>query len=92
MSHGESTSSLPVLPDEARAELARVLGWDEIAGSLQLASFLRFVVEEHLAGRSEQIKERTVAIRALDRESDFNPRCDCIVRVVAGKLRRALER
>ena len=78
--------------DDVRAEVARVLSCDEIAGSRQLTSFLRYIVEESLAGRADNIKERNVAIGALDREADFDPRLDCIVRVVAGKLRRALDR
>jgi adenylate cyclase len=49
-------------------------------------------MEESLAGRAENIKERNVAIGALGRDADFDPRLDCIVRVVAGKLRRALAR
>ena len=78
--------------DGIRTELARVLSSSEFAASRHLTNFLTYVVEESLAGREERLKERTIAIGALGRDADFDSRLDCIVRVVAGKLRRALER
>src|SRR5262245_49048248 len=82
-----------VLPAaEVRAELSRILASSEFVGSRQLTNFLNYVVEEALAGREDQLKERTLAHGALGRDATFDPRRDCIVRVVAGKLRRALER
>jgi TolB-like protein len=80
-----------VTPSEADAELLRILASPEFASSKQMASFLRFIVTEALAGRSANLKERTVAHGALGREARFDPRLDCVVRVVAGKLRRSLE-
>ena len=74
------------------AELDRVLAFPDMAASGQMSAFLRFVVEEALAGRGEQIKEFTVATRALSRRRDFDPRLDAIVRIVAGKLRRTMQR
>jgi len=78
--------------DGIRTELTRVLSSSEFAASRHLTNFLTYVVEEALAGREERLKERTIAIGALGRDADFDSRLDCIVRVVAGKLRRALER
>src|SRR5262245_45776432 len=87
------SADAPVVPAaEVRAELSRILASSEFVGSKQLTSFLRYVVEEELAGRGDRLKERTLACHALGRDSDFDPRLDCIVRVVAGKLRRALDR
>jgi TolB-like protein len=81
-----------VTPTEARCELSRVLASPDFASSQQLTSFLRYIVNECLAGRSDRLKERTVAVCALGRGTDFDARLDCVVRVVAGKLRRNLER
>jgi adenylate cyclase len=84
---------VPVLPAaEVRAELSRILASSEFVSSRHLTNFLHYVVEEALAGREDRIKERTLACGALGRDSGFDPRRDCIVRVVAVKLRRALER
>lgn len=59
--------------------------------SPKLARFLRFVVEEELAGRGATIKAYTIATQALGRGPDFDPSLDPSVRVEAGRLRRALE-
>src|SRR5262245_15051380 len=81
-----------VTSDEARSELSCVLASPDFASSQQLTRFLEFIVVEALAGRANRLKEGTVARRALGRRTDFDPRLDCVVRVVAGKLRRTLDR
>ncbi|UHC17447.1 hypothetical protein LRS73_06035 [Methylobacterium currus] len=59
--------------------------------SPKLARFLRFVVEEELAGRGATVKAYTIATQALGRNPDFDPSLDPSVRVEAGRLRRALD-
>jgi hypothetical protein len=80
-------------PNEAdiRAALGRVVASNHISKSPQLANFLRFVVEEKLAGNGSRIKAYTIAADALGRDSSFDPQNDPIVRVEAGRLRRALD-
>src|SRR5262245_40760407 len=80
-----------VAPDEARSELSRILASPDFAASRQLTNFLQYIVSQSLAGRSENLKERSVAA-ALGRGPEFDPRLDCVVRVTAGKLRRSLDR
>jgi hypothetical protein len=58
--------------------------------SPQLVSFLRFVVEATLCGKAASIKSYSIGIEALGRRDDFDPHVDPIVRVEAGRLRRAL--
>jgi adenylate cyclase len=77
---------------EIRAELERILESPEFKASQRSKDFLRFVVEETQAGRSHTVKGYTIATRVFGREKDFNPVLDPIVRIEAGKLRRALER
>ena len=55
-------------------------------------SFLKFVVETVLSGRSNEIKGYTVATQVFGRGEDFNQAIDPIVSIQANKLRRALER
>lgn len=55
-----------------------------------LKRFLLFVTEETLQGRSNQIKEYTIGVNVLHKPTSFNPRQDAIVRIHAGRLRRAL--
>jgi tetratricopeptide (TPR) repeat protein len=77
---------------DIRAALERMVASRELSSSPQLASFLRFVVEAKLAGESHHIKAYTIAVAALGRADSFDPQADPIVRVEAGRLRRALDR
>jgi hypothetical protein len=76
---------------DIRIQLGRVLGSRFLDNSPRLASFLRYVVEETLAGRADRIKAYTVGLGALGRDESFDPMHDPIVRVEAVRLRRALE-
>lgn len=76
---------------EIRAALNRVISSAHLSKSPQLANFLRFVVEQELAGHGSRIKAYTIAADALGRDSNFDPQADPIVRVEAGRLRRALK-
>ena len=73
-----------------RAELGRILSSDGFRAAPQLSSFLSFIVERAVAGRASELKGYTIAVEALGRPADFNPQIDPIVRVEAGRLRRAL--
>ena len=73
-------------------ELGRILASEPFVASPMLASFLRYVVEETLAGRGDRLKAYTIAIGALDRSDDFDPNDNPLVRVQARRLRQALER
>ena len=74
-----------------RNECDRVTAHPVLAKSAQLANFLSFIVEETLAGRGDRLKAYTIATDALGRDANFDPQADPIVRVEAGRLRRALE-
>ena len=51
---------------------------------------LAFIIEQTLCGKQHQIKEYTIALEVLKKKSDFNPQLDAIVRIHAGRLRKAL--
>lgn len=53
--------------------------------------FLQFVVEEALAGRADELSQRVLAERVFGRGAEFDPSTDPIVRMQAGRVRRALE-
>lgn len=52
--------------------------------------FLRFIVEETVAGRADRIKAFTVAVDVFGRDASFDASTDPIVRIAAGQLRRSL--
>src|SRR3954454_8444338 len=55
-----------------------------------LRRFLSYIIEETVAGRSNTIKEYTIAVNVLNKPVSFKPQHDAIVRIHAGRLRRAL--
>lgn len=89
-----ATMDAPSSPshDAIRAQLSRILAHREFQATDKMRNFLRFVVEETLAGRAHRLKGYTIATRVFGRGDDFNPADDPIVRIQAGRLRRALER
>jgi hypothetical protein len=79
-------------PDEVRAELTRITASDVFNNSPQLSSFLTFIVEATLNGKSDRLKGYVIAVEVLRRDVHFDPQLDPIVRVEATRLRRALAR
>ena len=79
-----------ITADEIRAELQRILASGIFATADRMKRFLRFVVEETLAGRGDDLNESSLGIEVYDRDETFDPRVDSIVRVDAGRLRSKL--
>ena len=71
--------------------MERILQCAEFRASEKQRNFLRFIVNETLKGREAEIKGYTVAVSVYGRSESFDPQIDPIVRVEAGRLRRALE-
>ena len=77
-------------PEAIRALLERILQSTEFRASDKQRKFLSFVVDETLEGRASQLKGYTIAVAVYGRAETFDPQVDPIVRVEAGRLRRAL--
>ena len=77
---------------DVRAELRRILNSPNFETSDRNRRFLAYVVEETLAGRAERLKAYTIAITVFGRGKDFDAGLDPVVRMEAGRVRRALER
>lgn len=77
-------------PELVNAQLARILMAEPFQNSGTLSRFLKFIVEETLAGHESELKEYIIALKVLSKRTDFNPQSDPIVRIHAGRLRRAL--
>ncbi len=78
-------------PDEAMAQLGRIIDSETFAKAPVLRRFLQFLVERTLQGRTDETKEYALGVDVFDRGSDFDPRTDTIVRVQARRLRAKLE-
>ncbi|WDZ81900.1 adenylate cyclase (plasmid) [Ensifer adhaerens] len=86
----ESSGSVPS-PTDIRDQLARIISSAEFPKGGRGPAFLSFVVEEALAGRAHRLKGYTIAVEVFKRKEDFT-QDDPVVRIEAGRLRRALER
>jgi len=71
-------------------QLERIVGSKHFRNSKRYPTFLRFVVEETLAGRTESLKERTLGVDVFARPSDYDTNADPVVRVTAGEIRKRI--
>ncbi|MGA3040451.1 MAG: hypothetical protein ABSF54_06670 [Bryobacteraceae bacterium] len=76
-------------PDGVRAQLAKILASRAFAGAERPGRFLRFVVEQALAGNP--LKETLLGVEVFGRSPSYDPRLDGVVRVEAVKLRARLK-
>jgi adenylate cyclase len=72
------------------AALERVVASPEFAGSERRRGFLRFIVDEALAGRAERIKAYAIALEVFGRDDNFDAQTDPIVRIEARRIRQNL--
>ena len=77
--------------EDIRDQVKRVLSSTQLSNSSVLSGLLHFIVNETLAGRGNGLKEYNIGVHALKKEENFNPQLDSIVRIHAGRLRRALK-
>jgi TolB-like protein/Flp pilus assembly protein TadD len=73
-----------------REALARLLSDPNFHASVRNRRFLRFAVEETLAGRGDRVKSYSIAVDVFGRGEDFDGSTDPIVRIEAARLRAAL--
>ena len=71
--------------------MERVLASSDFSVSKRCRDFLCYIVKETIAGRADRIKAYSIAIEVFGRDERFSPD-DPVVRIEAGRLRRALER
>jgi hypothetical protein len=75
---------------QVRQQVKQVLESERFARAEQLCRFLRFVVERHLEGRDDELKESVIGVEVFGRRTDYNPHYDPIVRTHARRLRSRL--
>ncbi len=71
-------------------ELETILASEIFARSDRMSRFLRYIVEQALAGKQAELKEQTIAMEVFDKPPSFDTRLDPIVRVEARRLRSKL--
>lgn len=71
-------------------QLDRILKSGPFAQSRRRQRFLKYVVNETLAGRGDRLKGYNIALAVFDRPQSFDPATDPIVRIEAARLREKL--
>jgi TolB-like protein len=74
----------------ARRQLDKVLASPGFARNERMSRFLRFVVERHLEGRDQELKESLIAIEVFGRPPGYDSKQDPVVRTEASRLRARL--
>src|ERR1700722_11256444 len=75
---------------EINRQLGRLLGNPHFSHSKRFPSFLRFLVEEEVEGRGDQLKERSLGIEVFGRDAGYDTPSDPIVRVTAAEIRKRI--
>ena len=76
--------------EPVRTQLLKVLSSRGFSRNDRLSGFLRFVVEQELSGRGDELKESIIGVEYFGRRPDYDVRQDSVVRNEAGKLRARL--
>jgi TolB-like protein len=76
---------------DIHAALRRICASPAFSAAGRGRQFLTYVVEETLAGRADRIKAYAIATEVFGRDASFDAQNDPIVRVEAGRVRRALD-
>jgi hypothetical protein len=71
-------------------QLDRLLSNPHFSHSKRFPSFLRFIIQEEIEGRGDQLKERTLGIEVFGRPAGFDTTSDPIVRVTAAEIRKRI--
>jgi hypothetical protein len=73
-----------------KLQLERVLASPHLCQSKRCQALLRHVVEAHLDGCHEKVKERCIGFEVFQREADYDTSRDSIVRTTAAEVRKRL--
>lgn len=77
--------------EAVRRQLEKILASKGFAHSERLNRFLRFIIEQTIEGRGNQIKEYLLGVEVFGKDESFDPRIDTLVRVEAHRLRARLK-
>lgn len=76
--------------DAIRRELQQVVASPYFCNSKRYPALLQYIVENTLAGKSDQLKERTLGIEVFDRPSTYDTNAEAVVRFTASEVRKRL--
>ena len=88
--YAEAALDKPAQRLSAELELTAILRSEQFRRSRRSSEFLRYVVDQVLAGRGGELKERTIGVMVFGKADDYDTSADAFVRVRANDVRRRL--
>ena len=82
---------IKISSEEIYNQVDKICQSSELITKSLLCQLLRYIVNETIAGREENIKGYTIGVEIFNKEKNFDPEQDPLVRIHAGRLRRALK-
>ncbi|MGD0478885.1 MAG: hypothetical protein ABSA42_01865 [Terracidiphilus sp.] len=76
--------------DAILRELEAVLASPHFCNSKRYPALLQYIVENTLAGKLDQLKERTLGVEVFERPPTYDTNTDTVVRYTAGEVRKRL--
>lgn len=83
-------SKLPSAP-LVESELTAICSHPLFLNAPGAASLLRYLVQHHLSGNEDELRETAIGVGFYGRDAAYDPKLDAIVRVNATRLRNRLE-
>jgi TolB-like protein len=77
--------------EDVLQELEKICRSSEFNSKERSCQLLRFLTDETLTNRGNQLKQYTIGRKVFGRNKDFHPDLDPIVRIQVGRLRRSLD-
>jgi len=87
---GDANISVALETDPRWLSVQRLINTESFAKASRLSSFLLYIVERFLQGRTEEITEQQIGVYVFGRPTNYNPGDDNIVRQTARQLRQRL--
>ena len=76
--------------EEVLRQLDRLLASPYLGNSRRFPSFLRYIVQETLAGHADLLKERTIGVEVFRKQASYDTSTEPIVRVTAAEIRKRI--
>jgi adenylate cyclase len=84
-------NSIAIEEDVLINHVEKICESPEFESKLVLCRFLNYIVSETLSGRGDAIKAFSIGVDVFNRDEDFDPGQDTLVRINAIRLRRTLD-
>ncbi len=85
-----SVDEAPIPDSEVARQLQRLLESDVFKNSKRCRTFLSYVVQQRLAGHTDNLREKVIGVEAFSRPGGYDTTEDPVVRITAGEVRKRL--